>query len=138
MISNKIFDFYEESRKYPRIKIKIPVQITTAAGQTILAKIHDVSPDGLQIRCKKEAALMLNPGGMDLVQENYVRAVFCLPIAGEQKKIIVSCKVYYVTTVPYVAKEERFAIGLNFKKFEARTIKYIGRYILDELKLASE
>jgi PilZ domain-containing protein len=138
-INDQPYDFYEESRKYPRVKVKLPVQLTLDNDRCVSASIYDISPDGLQIRCNRETAAVLNPGGKKIDQEHNltVKAVFSLPIDYEQKKITVSCEVYYFVIVPGDTEED-VAFGLQFKKFEGQSIKYIGRHILSELEPVTE
>ena len=54
---------YESRRAYPRVKLRLPVQIGLPGGQVVCARIYNISPDGMQVRCSPEAALTLNPGG---------------------------------------------------------------------------
>ena len=133
------YEHYEESRKYPRVKFKHPVQIYLGDGRCVSASIYDISPDGLQIRCNRETAAALNPTGKKIDQKHNlsVNAVFSLPINNEQKKVTVSCKVYYFVIITGNAEED-VAFGLQFKKFEGKSIKYIGRHILSELEPATE
>lgn len=128
------YEHYEENRKYPRIRIDIPVQLYVD-GCEYNASIHDISPDGLQVRCSRETAAGINPNGKKINQHDniLVDAVFSLPINNEVKEIKVSCKVYYFVLVSG-NKGEDIAFGLNFKKFEGNTVKYIGRHILSELE----
>ena len=62
-----------------------------------------------------------------------VIASFYLPIQDQEVKVKVSCTIEYMALIPD-NEEEQFAIGLNFKKFEGQTVKYIGRYITHELE----
>ena len=128
------YEHYEESRKYPRIQLKLPVQLFVD-GCEYNASIFDVSPDGLQVRCNRETAAGINPKGKKINQDDniIVKAVFSLPIKNESKQISVSCKLYYFVLLSD-EKEEDIAFGLQFKKFDGNTVKYIGRHILSELE----
>ena len=135
----QFYEYYEESRKYPRIKFKRPVQIYYDNGRSVSASIYDISPDGLQIRCNRETAAALNPSGKNNDREHnlIVNAVFSIPINNELNEVKVSCKVYYFVIVLGNAEED-VAFGLRFKKFEGKSIKYVGRYILNELEPVTE
>ncbi len=128
---------FQEARKYPRITIKRPVQIVTGSGDNISTYIFDISPDSMQIQCSQETALLIHPEGMDSTQSRInastVIASFYLPLQEQEVKVKVSCTVEYMALIPD-NEEEQFAIGLNFKKFEGQTVKYIGRYITHELE----
>jgi hypothetical protein len=128
------YEFYEETRKYPRIGIKLPVQLYNE-GIEYNANIFDVSPDGLQIRCSRETAAAINPQGKKIQHDDniIVKAVFSLPINDELKEVRVLCRAYYFVLVD-ADKGEDVAFGLQFKQFEGDTVKYIGRHILSELE----
>ena len=133
------YEYYEESRKYPRIKLKLPVRIYLDDDRCVVASIYDISPDGLQIRCNRERAAVLNPGGKKIDQKHNitVNVNFSLPINNELKEVKVSCKVYYFVIIPGNTDED-VAFGLQFKKFEGQSIKYIGRHIFSELEPATD
>ncbi len=133
--SNQPCDFYEESRSYPRIKTRLPITLSLESNETVTASIYDISPDGLQIRCNRHVAAKLNPGGKRINAKDNVtiKAEFLLSVDDEQRKIIVFCKVYYFVIIPG-GLEEDVAFGLKFKKFEGKSIKYIGQHILNELE----
>ena len=128
------YEHYEEARKYPRIRMKLPVQLYVDDCE-YNASIFDVSPDGLQVRCNRETAAGINPKGKKINPDDniIVKAVFSLPIKNESKQISVSCKLYYFVLLSD-EKEEDIAFGLQFKKFDGNTVKYIGRHILSELE----
>jgi hypothetical protein len=44
------FDSFENRRKFPRLKMNMPVIITSANGEKIKGLLLDISPDGAQIR----------------------------------------------------------------------------------------
>ena len=46
----------EDKRKYPRLVLQIPVKVHIEQGYYADAFLHDLSPDGLQIRCGQETA----------------------------------------------------------------------------------
>lgn len=133
------YEFYEETRKYPRIKLKLPVQLTLDGGRTVSASIYDISPDGLQIRSSRDIAAKINPAGkkIDPRDNMMIKASFSLPIDNQLKDINVFCNVYYFVIVTD-EKEEDIAFGLRFKKFEGQSIKHIGRHILYELEQAEK
>lgn len=136
-LSNQHCDFYEESRSYPRIKTRLPITLSLESNETITTSIYDISPDGLQIRCNRNIAAKLNPGGKRInVKDNVtIKAEFLLSVDGEQKKVVVSCKVYYFVIIPG-GLEEDVAFGLKFKNFEGKSVMYIGQHILNELEPA--
>ena len=94
-----------------------------------------MSPDGLQVRCSRETAAGINPKGKKIKEEDniFIQAIFSLPINDELEKVSVSCKLYYFVLVSGEQGED-VAFGLQFKKFQGNTVKFIGRHILSELE----
>ena len=133
------FEYYEESRKYPRVKIELPVKLMLEDKSVAFANIYDISPDGIQIRCSGDVAVRLNPDGkkIDQYKNVIVKATFSLPINNELKEVCVYCKVYYFVLLKEKS-DKNIAFGLQFKKFEGQSVKYIGRHILSELEPASD
>lgn len=43
------YELFDNRRKYPRLKMKLPVTVTTPKQRIIKAFIHNLSPDGIQI-----------------------------------------------------------------------------------------
>ncbi len=129
------YEFYEESRKYPRIKISLPIKLYINDEPHLNASIYDISPDGLQVRCSREVALAINPGGKNIKAEDnlLIKTEFELPIANEKKTISVESKVYYFTIISGDDVED-VALGLKFKTFSGKSITYIGQHILSELE----
>jgi hypothetical protein len=129
------YDFYEETRKYPRLQINLPITICLDNKRFITAGIYDISPDGLQVRCTRAIAEALNPRGKRIKYEDniIVNTKFTVPIDDEQHVVRVSCQIYYSVMLPDVAGED-IAFGLKFKKFEGQSIRYIGDLIENELE----
>lgn len=129
------YDFYEETRKYPRVHINLPITIYLDNKRFITASIYDISPDGLQVRCTRAVAEALNPRGKRIKYEDniIVNTKFTVPIDDEQHVVAVSCQIYYFVMLPDVSGED-IAFGLKFKKFEGQSIRYIGDLIENELE----
>jgi len=129
------YDFYEETRKYPRVHINLPITIYLDNKRYITASIYDISPDGLQVRCTRATAEALNPRGQRIKYEDniVVNTKFTVPIDDEQHVVAVSCQIYYFVILPNVEGED-IAFGLKFKKFEGQSIRYIGDLIENELE----
>jgi len=129
------YDFYEETRNYPRIHINLPITIYLDSERFITASIYDISPDGLQVRCSRGVAAALNPRGKRIKYEDnfIVNTKFTVPIEDEQHVVTVSCQIYYFVMLPDVEGED-IALGLKFKKFEGQSIRYIGGLIENELE----
>ncbi len=59
----KLVDKLDEQRRYPRLELGIPVAFRNASGQHCVAKLVNIAPDGIQIRCNTATAQILHPSG---------------------------------------------------------------------------
>ena len=132
------FEHYEEKRAYPRLKVDCPVRLTTSDGQEISARIYDMSPDGLQIRCDRQSAAILNPGGRMINPESdssRVKAIFTLTDREDDMEISVDGRLYYFVLIKN-AGEQDVAFGLRFEEFEGHSVANFGRHLFNELETA--
>jgi hypothetical protein len=134
-ITDQAYEHYEESREYPRIKNGFPVTLSLDNKQSVTATVYDISPDGLQIRCSRNTATILNPTAKRITPRDnlMVKAQFSLPIEDELKTIRVDCKIYYFVILPGQGDED-VAFGLKFKNVEGRSVKHVGQHIMSELE----
>ncbi len=113
----------EEKRRYPRIVIDCLVEIEHADGKVVSALAHDISPDGLQIRCDRETAKTLCPTGKEIQggkgPEFKIR--LSLPLQEGLVELGARCKALYQAVVP----GEGVAFGMQFKEFEGDSFKYL-------------
>ncbi len=130
MILEQINEQYEEQRKYPRLKLDVPVIILCVGQQLIEGHIYDISPDGLQIRCSREAALAINPGAKKITAQDkiMVNVIFSLPSNTGNEQIKVISNVYYFM-LTLDGSNEDVAFGLKFKKFDGTCGRYVERFI---------
>ena len=131
-------DYYESPRKYPRVELDVPGVVLCKDQLLINMKVYDISPDGLQVRCTRKEAQLLNPDGKKIspLDNIMVSAMFSLPIDHHYKKIQVICNVYYFTLLQDTESDEDVVFGLKFKKFNADCGKYVERYIEQQLEPA--
>lgn len=131
------YESYEERRKFPRIRIDIPMQIQYDKTKFVHTRIYDISPDGIQFRCDQKTAQLLHPSGK-LIEEDKkpsVIVIFTVPYKKVKKEIIVRCQILYFTLLSGKHIEnENIAFGLKFNKFEGNSGKYAGWFIYNEMK----
>lgn len=126
-----LFEVYEAKRKYPRIIIDTPVSIKKSKGELIMAIVHDISLDGLQVRCDRESAQKLHPGGI-YIKENKgpkVDVSFSLSLYGGNETVSVNCQIYYLA----VTSDDEIAFGLVFKKFKTSNASLVDRFIMESI-----
>jgi len=126
-----LYEVLERRRKYPRIVIDVPVSIKKAKTGVIKAIVHDISIDGIQIRCDRESARLLHPSGKFIKEGKgtKVDVIFHLPFKEKDRPLKIACQLYYLAVIS--AKE--FAFGLMFKKFFVKSAELIDGFILDQI-----
>lgn len=130
MVFSAINAQYEEQRLYPRLRLDAPAVILCANQQLMEADVFDISPDGLQIRCSRDAVQSINPTGKSInPQDNVlVYVLFSLPANDGNVQIKVVCKAYYFMLTQDSDKND-VALGLKFKKFEGTCGRYVEQFI---------
>ena len=136
MLLAQINQQYEEQRKYPRLKLGAPAVIICADKQLVECHVYDVSPDGLQIRCTRNAAMAINPSCKQIspMDKLLVNVIFSLPTRDGNKQIKVICSVYYFTLIQDADNKEDVAFGLKFKKFDGTCGRYVEQFIMQALE----
>lgn len=120
-----LYDLYEEKRDYPRVIVNALVAIHKKGEYDLNAILHDISPDGVQIRCSRKTAHTIHPTGKCITNKTAPNVVlkFSLPVDGKEKEVIVQSKIYYFSIVEI----DVVAFGLKFNQFE----KFSGRHVDD-------
>ncbi len=124
-------EMYEGRRKYPRIVIDTPVLIQKSKKKHINAAVHDISLDGVQVRCNRESARLLHPSGK-FIKENKgpeVEIAFYIPFEDGPEEINVFCQIYYLAVIP----DQEIAFGLIFKKFRGNSGNLVDRFIMETI-----
>ncbi len=95
------YDIYEEKRKYPRVTVDRPMEIL-CDGRELQGVIHDISPDGLQIRCDRKTMQTIRPGGKAVKSGTgpLVNVVFRLPVGRRERTIKAEARLYYFVLLP--------------------------------------
>jgi len=135
---------HEEKRQYPRIAIDAHVDILYKDNQ-LVARIHDISPDGLQIRFGSETLQKINPDNEIINEETapLLDVTFHLKLYETDTKINALCKVYYLEQLPDEDYDnvawlpdgdyENVVCGLKFMNVEGEGSKQIDAFIAEEI-----
>jgi len=124
---------HEERRKYPRIVIDSHIDILYKDNQ-LTARIHDISPDGLQIRSDSETLQKINPDNEIMNEEGapLLDVTFHLKLFEIDTKINALCKLYYSDQLPD-EDNENVVCGLKFINLEGEGSKQIDAFITEEM-----
>ncbi len=97
---------HDDRRRMPRIVLRCPGRATTGAGAVVDVTVRDLSPDGLQLRCDRETAQAIHPGGRAIKageKAPYVEVAFEVPIrAGAAPVRVLARLVYFSLIAPDV------------------------------------
>ncbi len=74
---------HKDRRALPRVNLGCPGKVILPGGDVVNVMIHDLSRDGLQIRCGKKAAHAINPEGKaikDGAAPPEIQVLFYVPV----------------------------------------------------------
>lgn len=125
------YELYEDRRVFPRIKLRAPGEVLID-GEAYPVTVHNISPDGLQIRCAREVALRIHPSGRHIEEgkgpEVHVRCELPLPEGASELRG--RCQAWWFAVVP----DGRVAFGLKFMSLEAKSREHLTRFIQQSLE----
>ena len=128
---SSLHDALEGRRKYPRIVIDVPVSIKPEKTNAVSAIVHDISIDGLQVRCDRETAKQLHSSGKFIKEDKgpLVEVTFDLPFKVQNETVTITCQLYYFTVI----SKTEFAFGLLFRKYSEKSDVLVDRFIMDQI-----
>ena len=128
---------HDDRRRMPRIVLRCPGRATTGTGAVVDVTIRDLSPDGLQLRCDREAAQAIHPSGRAIKageKAPYVEVDFEVPIrAGATGVRVLARLVYFSLIAPDVV-----AIGAKFKSMSKPHERHLRQFYKEALEPAPE
>jgi hypothetical protein len=126
-----LYDMYEEKRDYPRVGVNTLAGVHKKDEYDVNVILHDVSPDGVQLRCDRKTAYIIHPDGKFITNKTAPEVVlkFALPIDDKEKDVIAQVKIYYFTIIA----TDVVAFGAKFKKFEKFTQRHVDDYITQSI-----
>ena len=126
-------EHHEDRREYPRIVIDSPVSILYRMQQ-LEARIHDISPDGLQIRTDSESLERINPGNEEFTDTNapLLDVTFRIKLFEMDMRINALCEMYYSNSIED-DKDQDVACGLRFINFEGDGSLQVEAFITQEM-----
>jgi hypothetical protein len=124
----------EELRHYPRVSIEIPVAFRNSSGQHCAARLCNLSPEGLQVRCNLVTAQMIYPAGGKLNPDNQpiLQATAVLPLAGGGQETL-SAGVRLL----YFAVDEvhpHCILGLQFLSLRPKARRIVDTFFAEQLR----
>ena len=124
---------HKDRRSLPRVTLRCPGQVVLADGKSVKAIVHDVSRDGLQIRCDKHTALAINPSGRSIQDGSdapEVQVIFEVPLADGKGRVRVrGTLMYFALIAPDIA-----AFGMRFKSISRSGVENLRAVVTAALQ----
>ncbi len=124
----------DELRHYPRVAIEIPVAFRNSSGQHCAARLCNLSPEGLQVRCNLVTAQMIYPRGGKLPREKQpiLQATAVLPLAGGgQETLSAGVRLLYFTVDEV---HPTCILGLQFLSLRPKARRIIDTFFAEQLR----
>jgi len=115
---------HEDRRALPRITLGCPGKVILPGGDVVNVLIHDLSRDGLQIRCGKKAAQAINPDGRAIKDGDSppeIQVLFYVPLDAGEGRVKAKCKLIYISLIA----PDIVALGLKFKSISSGGIEHL-------------
>ncbi len=123
----------DEQRAYPRIALDVPVAFRNASGQHCAAKLCNISPDGLQVRCNLVTAQIIHPHTGLLEADNLplLQATAVIPLAGGPETLSVGVRLLYIATNP---TSPNCVLGFQFLNLRPKARRIVDSYFAEQLR----
>ncbi len=123
----------DEQRAYPRITIDIPVAFRNASGQHCAAKLRNISPDGLQVRCNLVTAQIIHPRGGKIGDENQplLQATAVLPLSSGPETLSVGVRLLYTGTL---SDAPHCVLGFQFLNLRPKARRIIDTFFAEQMR----
>ena len=125
------YEMYEEKRDYPRVSVNSLAEVHKKDEYDVNVILHDISPDGVQLRCNRKTAHVIHPTGKFITDKTapIVKLKFVLVIDEREKEVFVESKIYYFSIIA----TDVVAFGVKFKKFEKFTERHVDSFIMKSI-----
>ncbi len=124
---------HKDRRALPRVTLKCPGKVILPGGDVVNVMIHDLSRDGLQIRCGKKAADAINPDGKaikDGASPLEIQVLFYVPLDSGKGRVKAKGKLMYFALIA----PDIVALGLKFKSISSGGVEHLRSVVKAALK----
>jgi hypothetical protein len=114
---------HKDRRALPRVILKCSGKVVLPGGDVVNVMIHDLSRDGLQIRCGKKAALAINPEGKAIKKNDgrEVQVLFYVPVESGKGRVKAKGRLMYFSLIA----PDIVALGLKFKSISSGGVEHL-------------
>lgn len=124
---------HKDRRALPRVTLSCPGKVILPGGDVVNVMIHDLSRDGLQIRCGKKAAHAINPEGKAIKDgggEVEIQVLFYVPVDSGKGRVKAKGKLMYFSLIA----PDIMALGLKFKSISSGGIEHLKKVVKSALE----
>jgi hypothetical protein len=115
---------HEDRRALPRVTLQCPGKVMLPGGEVVNVMIHDLSRDGLQIRCGKKAAQAINPEAKTVKEGEApleIQVLFYVPLDSGKGRVKAKGKLMYFSLIA----PDIVALGLKFKSISSGGVEHL-------------
>jgi len=124
-----------DRRRFPRVMLDRRGEVALADGDSAQVTIHDVSPDGLQIRCSRDVAVTIRPSGRavsDSESPSEIRVALTLPLRAGPVPVGLPGRLLYFALINH----NLVAMGIEFTTLSSRSRRFLDTFIEQSLEPA--
>ena len=114
---------HKDRRALPRVTLGCPGKVIVPDGDVVNVMIHDLSRDGLQIRCGKQAAQVIHPEGTAIKDGagGEIQVLFYVPIDSGKGRVKARGKLMYFSLIA----PDIVALGIKFKSISSGGVEHL-------------
>ena len=122
-----------DRRCFPRVMIERRAQVLLTYGEPVQVTVHDLSPDGLQVRCKRAAASAIRPSGRSVSHDeapSELRLLLTLPLRKGPVPVSLRGKLLYFALI----NQEMVAMGIELTAMSSASRAFLDAFIEESLE----
>ena len=115
---------HKDRRSLPRVTLRCPGKVILPGGDVVNVMIHDLSRDGLPMRCGQKAAHAINPDGKaikDGASPPEIQVLFYVPLDSGKGRVKAKGKLMYFSLIA----PDIVALGLKFKSISSGGVEHL-------------
>ena len=124
-----------DRRRFPRVMLDRRGEVALADGDSAQVTIHDISPDGLQLRCSGEVATTIRPSGRAVSHNeipSIIRVALTLPLRAGAVPVSVPGRLLYFALI----NRDLVAMGIEFTTLSSSSRRFLDTFIEQSLEPA--
>jgi len=128
-------DVIRDRRRFPRVTINRRAEVVVADGSTVQVTVHDVSPDGLQLRCNRDAAVAIRPSGRSVSDKepaSAIRVAITLPLKSGPAPVSLRGRLLYFALI----NQNLVAMGIELTTLSDASRRFLNTFIEQSLEPA--